>query len=137
MLTSWTNGVESPGAIRVVISGNRDRSLMESQITRYAAFDGRLSDLGDGTPASFMPLISDSWGSVFKWKGTGEMPADQRQMLTQIVAEAHANGQQIRFYATPDRSASQYQAVWREELNAGVDWLNTDELGALEAFLTG
>jgi hypothetical protein len=137
MLTSWTNGVESPGPVTVVISGNRDRALMESQTTRYAAYDGRLSDLGDGTPPSFMPLISNSWGSVFKWKGTGEMPADQRQLLEDIVAEAHANGQQIRFYGTPDRSKSQYTSVWREELNAGVDWLNTDELAALEAFLTG
>lgn len=137
MLTSWTNGVETPGAIRVVISGNRDRALMESQTTRYAAYDGRLSDLGDGTPASFMPLISNSWGSVFKWKGTGKMPADQRQLLQQIVAEAHANGQEIRFYGTPDRSKAQREAVWRAELNAGVDWLNTDELAALEAFITG
>jgi glycerophosphoryl diester phosphodiesterase len=137
MLTSWTNGVESPGAIRVIISGDRDRAFMQSQTTRYAAYDGRLSDLGDGTPPTFMPLISNSWGDVFKWKGTGEMPAAQRQLLQGIVAQAHANGQQVRFYGTPDRSASQYESVWREELNAGVDWLNTDELGALEAFLTG
>src|SRR4051794_8138671 len=137
MLTSWTNGVESPGPIRIVISGDRDRAYMESQTTRYAAYDGRLSDLGDGTPATFMPLISDSWGTAFKWKGAGEMPDAQRQRLREIVAEAHANGQRVRFYGTPDRSASQYRAVWREELNAGVDWLNTDELAALEAFLTG
>ena len=47
-----------------------------------------------------------------------------------------ANGQKIRFWNTPDRSESQYLDVWREERAAGVDWLNTDELGALETFLT-
>ena len=65
------------------------------------------------------------------------MPADERANLRDIVARAHANGQQIRFWGTPDRSASQYESVWREELDAGVDWLNTDELQALESFLGG
>ncbi|MGI8863669.1 MAG: phosphatidylinositol-specific phospholipase C/glycerophosphodiester phosphodiesterase family protein [Solirubrobacteraceae bacterium] len=138
MLTSWSGGVESPGAVTVVISGNRDRALMQSQPLRYAAYDGRLSDLSDTTmPASFMPLISNSWSSVFKWTGTGTMPADQRAHLHDIVAQAHAQGQQVRFYGTPDRSASQYLDVWTEELNAGVDWLNTDQLGALQEFLSG
>jgi glycerophosphoryl diester phosphodiesterase len=136
MLTSWSGTSERPGAVTVVISGNRDRALMESQPLRYAAYDGRLSDLGDGTPATFMPLISNDWSSVFKWKGTGTMPSDQRALLRDIVARVHANGQQLRFWNTPDRSASQYLDVWREEMAAGVDWLNTDELAALEAFLT-
>jgi len=135
MLTSWSGGVERRGAVTIVISGDRDRTLMAAQPVRYAAFDGRLADLGDGTSPSFMPLISDSWSSIFKWKGTGEMPADERAMLQSIVAEAHTNGQQVRFYGTPDRSAGQYLDVWREELLAGVDWLNTDKLTALESFL--
>ena len=137
MMTHWTDGIETPGAVTAVISGDRDRAYMAAQRTRYAAYDGRLTDLGDGTPASFMPLISNSWSGVFKWKGTGQMPADERATLRDIVARAHANGQQIRFWGTPDRSASQYESVWREELDAGVDWLNTDELQALESFLGG
>jgi glycerophosphoryl diester phosphodiesterase len=145
VLTSWTRSpgeplaatVEHPGPVTVVISGDRDRALMAAQDTRYAAYDGRLSDLGDGTPATFIPLISDNWSSAFKWKGTGPMPAGDRARLQDIVRQAHANHQQVRFWATPDRSASQYLDVWREELDAGVDWLNTDELGPLEQFLTG
>lgn len=142
LLTSWTKTgaatwAETRGPLRVIISGNRDKDYMLAQPTRRAAYDGRLSDLGDGLPASFMPWISNSWDSVFKWKGSGAMPADERAQLRQIVAAVHATaGQQLRFYGTPDRSAQQYLSVWQEERAAGVDWLNTDQLAALEAFLT-
>lgn len=110
---------------------------MLSQPDRYAAYDGRLSDLGDGTSATFMPLVSDTWANLVpKWKGVGPMPADERDRLRALVAQAHAEGRRVRFYATPDSSFIQQANVWREELNAGVDWLNTDELGVLENFLT-
>jgi glycerophosphoryl diester phosphodiesterase len=136
ILTHWTSAGVSPGAVTVVISGNRDRALMLSQPDRYAAYDGRLSDLGDGTPAGFMPLVSDTWANaVPKWKGAGPMPATDRARLRSLVAQAHAEGRQVRFYATPDSSFSQQADVWQEELDAGVDWLNTDELGVLENFL--
>ena len=65
MMTRWTGGIETPGAVTAVISGDRNRDYMAAQTTRYAAYDGRLTDLGDGTPASFMPLISNSWSAVF------------------------------------------------------------------------
>lgn len=137
MLTHWTSSGESTNAVTVIISGDRDRTLMLSQPDRYAAYDGRLSDLGDGTPATFMPLVSNNWASAFpKWKGVGPMPADERDRLRAIVAQAHSEGRKVRFYATPDSSYNQEANVWREELNAGVDWLNTDELGVLENFLT-
>jgi hypothetical protein len=50
----------------VIISGNRDMTTMVTQPVRHAAYDGRLSDVGDGRPASFMSWISNSWSSVFK-----------------------------------------------------------------------
>jgi hypothetical protein len=142
LLTTWTKTgentwQETPGPVRVIISGNRDMSDMLAQPVRYAAYDGRVSDLGDGLPATFMPWISNSWSSVFHWVGSGPMPADERAQLRQIVSEVHATqGQELRFYGTPDRSKQQYLSVWQEERAAGVDWLNTDKLAALQAFLT-
>jgi len=55
----------------------------------------------------------------------------------------YADGQQVRFWGTPEPvrrflvfNSSEYRKIWRDELNAGVDWLNTDHLGALQDFLT-
>lgn len=137
LLTHWTPEETDEGAVTIVISGQRDRALMLSQTDRYAAYDGRIADIGDGTPTSFMPLISQSWATVVpNWKGVGPMPAADRERLRAVVARAHAEGRTVRFWATPDTSAKERSAIWTEELAAGVDWLNTDALRALEKFLT-
>ena len=108
---------------------------MEAQKVRLAAYDGRLSDLGSGAPAAFVPLISSNWNSTFTWQGVGEMPADQRATLRRVVDTAHTNGQRVRFWATPDVPGTAREAVWSELVGAGVDHLNTDDLPGLQEFL--
>ena len=135
LLTRYAYGRVRPGAVTVVISGDRPRELMASQRVRYAFYDGRLTDLGSGAPASFIPLISDNWTKTFTWQGEGPMPADQRAKLRQIVATAHADRQRVRFWATPETPGPAREAVWTELLDAGVDHINTDDLAGLAAFL--
>jgi hypothetical protein len=122
------------GAVTAIVSGNRPRELMLQQRVRYAAYDGRLSDLGNATDQTFVPLISDNWTRNFTWTGDGPMPPKERKKLRSIVETAHANGQRVRFWATPEVSP-QREAVWRELLAARVDYINTDHLDALQAFL--
>ena len=74
LLTRYENGQVTPGAVTVVISGNRVPATMQAQTLRYAGMDGRLSDLGGGAPASLIPIISDNWTKTFTWDGTGEFP---------------------------------------------------------------
>jgi hypothetical protein len=135
MLTTWKNGKMKERAVTVVISGDRPRELMESQRTRFAGYDGRLSDLGSGIPASFMPLVSDNWTRHFTWLGVGPMPEAERQKLRQIVQQAHAAGYRVRFWATPDLDVPAREALWRELVAAGVDHINTDDLAGLQEFL--
>jgi Glycerophosphoryl diester phosphodiesterase family len=127
------NGVDD-GAVTAIVSGNRPRELMQRQRVRYAAYDGRLSDLGTATDASFVPLISDNWTRHFVWQGVGPMPEAEREKLRRIVRTAHATGQRVRFWATPEQ-APQREAVWHELLDAQVDYINTDHLDALRDFL--
>lgn len=134
MLAKFTRGGAMGGAVTAVISGNRPRELMLDQRVRYAAYDGRLSDLYTDLPASFVPLISDRWTSTFTWQGVGPMPAEEAQRLRAIVAEAHADGRRVRFWATPDELPNR-EAVWEELLAAQVDYINTDHLEALQSFL--
>ena len=119
-----------------MISGDRAaRVPMEAQPVRHAFYDGRLDDLGTAAPASFIPLISGNWTQSFSWLGIGAFPAAERQKLRAIVADAHARGQRVRFWATPDSPGPARDAVWAELLAAGVDHLNTDDLAGLERFL--
>ncbi|MFG2681126.1 phosphatidylinositol-specific phospholipase C/glycerophosphodiester phosphodiesterase family protein [Streptomyces sp. NPDC048392] len=136
LFTSYVHGRVFPGAVTAVVSGDRAaRAPMEAQRTRHAFYDGRLADLGTAAPASLVPLISDNWTLNFTWQGVGAFPAAERRRLREIVGAAHARGQRVRFWATPDVAGPARDAVWAELLAAGVDHLNTDDLAGLEAFL--
>lgn len=130
ILSVVRDGKLEPKAVSVMISGDRPRELMMNESVRYAGYDGRVSDLESDVSADFMPLVSDSWGSQFKWRGQGPLSDAERAKLAELVAKAHAHGRKIRFWAAPDRSDA-----WRELHAAGVDLINTDDLEGLERFL--
>ncbi|MGW0767573.1 phosphatidylinositol-specific phospholipase C/glycerophosphodiester phosphodiesterase family protein [Streptomyces sp. NPDC002676] len=136
LFTTYANGRVHPGPLTAVISGDRAARIpMEAQTERRAFYDGRLADLGSAAPASFISLISDNWTNNFTWLGNGPFPDAERQKLRAITAQAHARGQQVRFWATPDLAGPARDALWTELLAGGVDYLNTDDLAGLEAFL--
>ena len=135
LTTFGPNDELTNGPILVIISGNRPRDLMEREAVRYAAYDGRLDDLGSGVPAAFIPLISDNWTTHFTWNGNGPMPKEERQKLRNIVELAHLNGRRVRFWNTPDGTSRERQAVWEELIAAGVDLINTNDLLGLRLYL--
>lgn len=130
MLSRVEQGNPIPGAVEIVISGDRAQELIAADNPRYAGIDGRLTDLGSQSPAHLMPLISDRWTSHFRWRGRGDMPAEERQKLRAIVRECHEVDRRVRFWATPESPA-----VWEELLAAGVDYINTDRLDEMSQFL--
>jgi hypothetical protein len=130
MLARFEAGKTAPGAVTVILSGNRPRKLLEGEVSRYAAMDGRLEDLGAGAPPSLMPLVSSNWTMSFTWRGIGPFPAAEREKLKALVRKAHDAGYRLRFWATPD-----VPEAWRELRAAEVDLINTDNLPGLAAFL--
>ena len=135
LFTRYEGGEVTPGAVTAVMSGERPFELMQAQPLRYAGYDGRTEDLGAGTPASLIPLISDNWTELFTWTGEGEMPIAERAELERIVEAAHRDGQRVRFWATPDEAGPERAALWSVLREVGVDHINTDDLAGLEAFL--
>src|SRR5712671_1175856 len=85
LLTVFRSGSTATNAVTVIISGNRDRSVMANETVRYAALDGRLEDLDSGASSHFIPLVSESWTKIFKWRGADPMPNDEKQKLRQTV----------------------------------------------------
>ena len=135
MLSRYENGLVTPGAVTVVISGNRPIDTLAAAGRRLAFIDGRLADLDDAPPVELFPLISDNWTNHFRWTGDGAMPAEESQQLDGIMQQAHSLGYRIRFWATPDSPGEARTAVWTRLADAGVHHLNTDDLAGLEAFL--
>lgn len=132
MLTTFEAGSNKPGAVTVIVSGNRAPQDLLAQPVRYAAIDGRKDDLEVNTPAALVPLVSENWRKIFTWDWQGEMPAAERTGLKQWVERAHGQGRKVRFWNTPDRADA-----WRILLEAGVDIIGTDDLGGLQRFLLG
>lgn len=130
ILSHYEDGKWVPGAVTVVISGNRPSAeLLAEESVRYAGLDGRTSDLDSELPADLMPMISEAWGTKFSWKGEGTIPDDQLRLLTSIVEQAHAKGRAVRFWATPEKLS-----VWRVLDESGVDLVNTDDLAGLRDY---
>jgi glycerophosphoryl diester phosphodiesterase len=130
LLTVTNDGKTETKAVTVVISGSADREGIEKANPRRAAIDGRPKDLETNPSSALVPWVSDAWKNHFKWDGTGDMPDAERKKLTEYMTKAHTQGRKVRFWATPDKPE-----VWRELHAAGCDFINTDKLDELQAFL--
>lgn len=130
ILTSVERGKLRRRAVTVILSGDCPRATVAADEPRYAGIDGRVTDLGSRAPAHEMPLISDNWGAIMKWRGAGPMPDEEKARLREIVAKAHGAGRRVRFWGAPGN-----EAFWTELLRAGVDLLNADDLPRLSRFL--
>lgn len=130
MLTSVQGGVLKPGAVTVVVTGNRDRELFRKDNPRYFFLDGDLSDLERGESTALVPVVSAEWRTAFRWNGQGDMPDAERQKLHALATKAREQGRKLRLWGAPDTPAT-----WRELLSADAGLINTDNLGGLRDFL--
>lgn len=130
LLTAYEDGKVRDGAVTVVLSGNRPIETVAAEPQRLVFIDGRLPDLGRDVPAHLMPLVSARWGSEFRWSRRGGLTGEDRERLASLVRTCHAEGKRLRFWATPEDAA-----LWRVLRDAGVDYINTDRLAALQRFL--
>lgn len=131
ILSVTRGGEHTKKAVVAVISGNRPAKQLREAKERHCAIDGRHGDLDSTDPAHLIPLISESWRSHFKWRGSGDFSAAERAKLHDFVARAHKRGSRVRFWATPES-----EKLWQALIEAKVDHLNTDDLPRLRKFLT-
>lgn len=132
MLTRFSKTSRRPGAVTVVLSGAAPAKAVLAERVRLCAIDGWFNDVEAGRTAHQVPLLSASWLTHFRWLGHGPFSEDERRKLEQMVKRAHRAGRKIRFWAVPNR-----RRIWDAQLDAGVDWLNIDNLPAAQEFLLG
>jgi hypothetical protein len=130
MLTRFSNDSIETNAVTIVLSGNRAQAAVAAEKIRFVSIDGRLPDLDTKVSRCLMPLVSDNWVKHFQWRGVGPLPEEDKRKLDKIVTAAHEQGQKLRFWGTPDSAQ-----VWQQLYDAGVDFLNTDDLPGMESFL--
>lgn len=134
IVSCWRGGRFVPGMVTVVLTGTAMGRPYDAP-RRWTATDGRLGSTSAEAGADLVPLRSDSWKALFSWAGDGPMPSAERAALDELVRNAHARGQRVRFWNTPDSPGPARDNLWQTLLAAGVDYLNTDDLaGAREFF---
>lgn len=117
------------GPIKLLITGHRPWQSLRRGNELYITADGDINQSTDSLPPYILERVSDPYGQHFSWRGRGMMPKAQKEKLLALVKVAHDHGRQIRFYALP-----QNENVWKEMLEAGVDWINIDKLAKFAAF---
>jgi len=126
MLTIYTPDSVKRGPVKIVLSGARDGGAIETDERHYFQRDGGFDD--SDSPA-LTPRASGVYRKVIKWRGGGDMPTEEREKLQALVQKVHSKGKKLRLFAAPNK-----EAVWRELLDAGVDWINVDKLKAFRIF---
>lgn len=131
LLTRFVGERIEPGAITVLLSGSRPRELVAAEPERWCALDGRLVDLQARVPppTASMPWISDAWSRISDWRGSDELLPDERERIAALVALAHAQGRELRFWGAPDRVEA-----WSALFALGVDRIGTDRPKAAAAW---
>lgn len=125
ILTKWAGGTPAPGAITVVLSGNRAVEHITGESTRYVAIDGRILDERSGVSPEAMPLVSADWEKLGP-----PVPEHRLASARRVVEQMHAEGREVRFWATPED-----EDLWRSLLAMGVDYIGTDDPSRLERLL--
>lgn len=132
MLTKFVDGRKITGAVRILIDPCGNNSFLQNSNPRYLSFSGNLNDADKKSENDLMPRISFSYRSLLSWKGRGQMPEEEKQKLKNFMQKAHSNGYTVRLWAAGNK-----KKVWKELVDAGVDWINVDRLKRFRKFMEG
>jgi hypothetical protein len=125
ILTTWTDGRSSAGAVTVVLSGNRAIGLVEDATVRYLAVDGRVDEELASLPVELIPLVSLDWERLRSANLPGKLAEAEG-----IVEGLHAEGRKVRFWGTPET-----ENIWSSLADLGVDYIGADDVPRLDQLL--
>ncbi|MEO7312999.1 MAG: phosphatidylinositol-specific phospholipase C/glycerophosphodiester phosphodiesterase family protein [Chitinophagaceae bacterium] len=117
-------------SLQLVISGNRPDPELFSTYPTYILFDGELNKTYSTAALQKIVMLSDNFKRYSAWNGKDNIPGTELEAIQQGIAKAHALGKKVRFWNAPDSINS-----WRAFMTWGVDYINTDQVAALAAFI--
>jgi glycerophosphoryl diester phosphodiesterase len=130
MITVWEHGQVVQGAVTVIVGACGRESEWLSSERRWFQFDGRKHHLGGTYDSTVVPRIGMPLRRITKWRGRGTMDPQELAALRATIAQAKAEGRQIRFWAATNKPK-----VWQLLLDEGVDVINVDRIERFARFM--
>jgi alkaline phosphatase len=116
--------------LKIAISGNRPNVTAYASYPSFIWFDGELQKEYPAGALARIVMLSSDFKKYTMWSGKGEIPAEQRDKLQQAIDRAHTLGKTVRFWGAPDN-----ENTWQQLMGLKADYINTDSIKALSAFL--
>lgn len=115
----------NPGAIQIVISGDRgDRSKWTSWPS-FILFDGRIGEQYNKPQLERVAFVSDSYFNYARQKGSTD------SLIKQVAEKSHQMEKLLRLWAIPDNPSS-----WSHLRKLGVDIINTDNVSECRRYFS-
>jgi len=116
--------------LRFVITGNRPSPELYTSYPKYIWFDGILSDHYESEALSRIVMMSDNFRKYASWDGKTDISASDKEKLLTSIQSSHALRKPVRFWNAPDTILA-----WKQFMQLGADYINTDHIRELAAFL--
>jgi alkaline phosphatase len=113
-----------------VISGNRPPDSLYTSYPPFIAFDGILGAHYSPAALSRIVMMSDDLHSYTHWGGPGTIPPADKKALLTAIDWSHDLHLPVRFWDAPD-----FPNAWDQLIRLRVDFINTDHIRQLAAYL--
>ncbi|AWV99197.1 alkaline phosphatase [Arcticibacterium luteifluviistationis] len=123
------NGKNAAKKVSFVISGKRPEAEQYENYPSYINFDHQTVDTWP-TNMDKVALVSLPFYKYTPWNGKGRLTSGDEAKLKTVIDQIHAKGKKVRFWATPDS-----KTAWYTLSKLGIDFINTDEPFACNAYL--
>ena len=117
-------------SLKWVISGNRPDASLYPSYPPFIAFDGVLHLQYSPAQLSRIAMMSDDLHYYTRWDPHTGIPVTGLDSLRQAIDRSHALRLPVRLWDAPD-----FPAAWRQLMQLQVDYLNTDHIADLAAYL--
>ena len=113
-----------------VITGNRPDQRLFASYPDFIRFDGELHKTYSPEALGKISMMSDDFKRYSFWKGEDSMPVTDETILKSAILKSHDLNKPVRFWNAPDKPNA-----WRQLMGLQVDYINTDRIRELAAFL--
>ena len=117
-------------SIKWVISGNRPDPSKFTSYPSFIWFDGNIEDNYSADALSKIAMLSGDLKNYTEWNGKSNTEGESEKKIKEAVAKVHALKKPIRFWDAPD-----IINTWYQLMHLRVDYINTDHVHELAAFL--